>query len=247
MQTVHVPAVGLRYWVVLSLASTFGANLGDFVSSYLHLGYAKGLLPLAALLGLILFIERRNRFQTEAFYWAAIIVIRTAATNLADLLNFDLRLGYPGVLASLTILMILVVWAGSRVSGQPADGQLRDMPATDGSYWIAMIVAGTLGTAIGDLSSFGLNLGTGLSSIVLAVPLAALLFARHRRYIAPTASYWLTVVAVRAAATAWGDHLAKSPTLKLGLPLATALSGTVCVLALVAWRGTPRTASRQPL
>jgi hypothetical protein len=35
-----------------------------------------------------------------------------------------------------------------------------------------------------------------------------------------------TVVAVRASATAWGDHLAKSPTLKLGLPLSTLLTGT---------------------
>jgi hypothetical protein len=106
MQTLHVPAAGVRYWAILAVASTFGANSGDFVSSYLRLGHAKGLLPLAILLGIILLAERRSRLRTEMFYWAAIIVIRTGATNLADLLNFDLHLGYPAILIGLTALLV---------------------------------------------------------------------------------------------------------------------------------------------
>jgi uncharacterized membrane-anchored protein len=43
---------------------------------------------------LVLWAERRTRIPTEAYYWLAIIVLRTAATNLADLSTHDLKLGY---------------------------------------------------------------------------------------------------------------------------------------------------------
>jgi uncharacterized membrane-anchored protein len=246
MQLSHVPAAGVRYWAILSVASAFGANLGDFVSAELHLGHAKGLLPLAVLLLVILFVERRVQLRTEAFYWASIIVIRTGATNLADFLNFDLRLGYPAVLATLTVLMVLVVSVGSLMRRPSADASFLGLPSTGADYWVAMIVAGTLGTVIGDFCSFALDWGTGLASIALAVPLAALLFARSRRYLPEAASYWATVVAVRAAATAWGDHLAKSPTLKLGLPFSTLLTGTAFLVVYLAWRGTDRRVEQRP-
>jgi len=42
MQTANVPAVGARYWAALSVASVFGANMGDFVSK--NLDTSKNLL-----------------------------------------------------------------------------------------------------------------------------------------------------------------------------------------------------------
>jgi hypothetical protein len=43
MRQVHVPRAGPRYRLALSIASVFGANTGDFVARYLHLGHAGGL------------------------------------------------------------------------------------------------------------------------------------------------------------------------------------------------------------
>jgi hypothetical protein len=43
MQQAHVPQAGSRYWVALPSESVFGANTGDFVARYLHLGHAGGL------------------------------------------------------------------------------------------------------------------------------------------------------------------------------------------------------------
>jgi uncharacterized membrane-anchored protein len=60
-------------------------HTGDFLSHNLHLRHTRGLLPLAALFLLILWAERRARIPTDAYFWLAIIVLRTAATNLADL------------------------------------------------------------------------------------------------------------------------------------------------------------------
>jgi hypothetical protein len=39
---------------------------------------------------------------------------------------------------------------------------------------------------------------------------------------------------------AWGNHLAKSPTLKLGLPFSTLLTGTAFLVVYLAWKATNR-------
>jgi uncharacterized membrane-anchored protein len=94
MQVCNVPVITRRYWAAILVASMCGANTGDFLSHNRHLGHTRGLLPLAALFLVVLWAERRARIQTEAYYWLAIIVLRTGATNLADLSTHDLKLGY---------------------------------------------------------------------------------------------------------------------------------------------------------
>jgi uncharacterized membrane-anchored protein len=87
----NLPAVTPRYWVAILVASMCGANTGDFLSHNLHLGHWRGLPPLVVLFVAILWAEKRARAATEAYYWLAIIVVRTAATNLADLATHDLE------------------------------------------------------------------------------------------------------------------------------------------------------------
>src|SRR5882672_12113802 len=88
-----------------------GANTGDFLANILHLGHLRGLPPLAAAFAVIVWAERRARAATEAYYWLAIIVLRTGATNLADLVAHDLKLGYfpfMGCLAAFMVMMLLI-------------------------------------------------------------------------------------------------------------------------------------------
>ncbi len=106
--------------MAILVASMCGANTGDFLSHNLHLGHWRGLAPLAAVFLLIVWAERRARIATEAYYWLAIIVLRTAATNLADLATHDFGLGYLLTDLGLTALLVGVVAAG------PAAQAFRD-------------------------------------------------------------------------------------------------------------------------
>ena len=106
MQVKNLPAITARYWSAILAASMCGANTGDFLARNLHLGHTLGLLPLAVLFSVILWAERRAKLATEAYYWLAVIVLRTAATNLADLATHDLKLGYGLVELGLTLLLI---------------------------------------------------------------------------------------------------------------------------------------------
>jgi uncharacterized membrane-anchored protein len=229
MQLASVPPLGPRYWTAIIIASVFGANLGDFASHVLHLGHVRGLPVLAALLAGVLLAERRALWRGEVWYWAAIVILRTAATNLADLATHDLHIAYPRVIAGLAVLMVLL----ARRGGRRADA--GGPPATDGWYWATMLTAGTLGTAIGDFTSGDLGLGSGLGTVVLGAILALALAWGSRSHWSTRLAYWGSIVAVRSAGTTAGDFCAFGQGLGLGLPLSTAVFGVALVAVLMLW------------
>jgi uncharacterized membrane-anchored protein len=234
MRAASVPAIGVRYWTAISLASIAGCNLGDFVSLYLHLGHWRGLFPVVLVLALLLFAESRSRRASEGWYWAVIIVIRTAATNLSDLATNTFNIEFPWVIAVLELLQVLVVLpvAPRQV---PAGSDSAGLPVADGWYWASMLTAGTLGTAIGDCVADGFNLGTGRGTLVLSAILGVVLVIGTRARWSK-ASYWFAIVAVRAAGTTAGDYLAFHDGLGLGLALSTACTTAVFVAVLLFWR-----------
>jgi uncharacterized membrane-anchored protein len=240
MQTKNVPETGPRYWTAISIASVFGANMGDFVARDLHLGHANGLPLLALVFGLILLAERRSPWRTEAFYWLAIVTLRTAATNLADLATHDFKLAYPWVIAALVALLVAVPLLENRALAPARHGAAtlpaRGMPATILYYWATMLIAGTLGTAIGDYIAGDLGFGLIKSSIVLAAILAVMLALRSRPAVATKPSYWCAIVAVRAVGTTVGDYLAGRRGLGLGLHVSTPATGLLLIAVLLLWR-----------
>src|SRR3954470_17084224 len=137
MQTRNLPVISGRYWIAILVASMCGANTGDFLSHNLNLGHYRGLLPLAVIFAVIIWAEKRARIATEAYYWLAIIVLRTAATNLADLCTHDLKLGYGATEIGLTLLLIAFLVADRSRSPSITSVAQQDrpmVPATNGNY-----------------------------------------------------------------------------------------------------------------
>ena len=244
MQAKNLPTIAPRYWTAILVASMAGANTGDFFSHDLRLGHTRGILPLALAFALILWAERRAKVASQAYYWLAIIVVRTAATNLADLATQDFRLGYVVVVIGLTALLIVILLAdrarGGDKSGQSIAG--RNLPATDGPYWAAMLVAGTLGTASGDFTAH--HIGLGFGSVVLVAILIIVLLVALRRGMTPP-WYWASIVAARTAGTTLGDFVANPHGLDLGLPLSTACTCGLLAGIVLLWRDKSAIAMRE--
>ena len=221
----NTPDTGPRYWALITLASVFGADTGDFFAHDLGLGHLGGLPILAALFAATLLVERRLH-GTDAAYWTAIVLVRTAATNIGDFFTHDLRLGYPSTIAVLAILLALTVQLIRRRDPDASAG----LPPVGALYWLAMLLAGTLGTAAGDFLAHS----TGLAPATVATTtiLAALLALRATDSFAGKGFYWICVVAVRTAGTNLGDITADPP----GLPLATALAALLMLLTFMLWR-----------
>jgi uncharacterized membrane-anchored protein len=238
MRKSHVPVLGLRYWMALCLASVFGANMGDFFAHDIGLGHVAGLPFLAIGLVVIFTVERFDRAVHEVYYWLAIVVVRTAATNLADFLSVDLRQPKPWVMAGLAALLAISVAAAWQIAWRKLadknDAQSNLLRA-DYGYWLAMLIAGTLGTVMGDFFSHDLHLGNALGTLVLSALLAPLFVVGARRMLWSLPFYWTTIVLVRAAGTTAGDLVAARNA--LGLPLSTAVTGVLFVGLLVLWKG----------
>ena len=227
-----VPAIGPRYWAALCLASVLGCNLGDFVSSDLQLGHWRGLPVLACAFALVLAAERRSKRPSEAWYWLAIVVIRTAATNLADLAVHDFKLPYPLALAVLAVLLAVLAAVNQGRAGRGG------LPVANGWFWAAMLAAGTLGTAAGDGLADGVGLGVAASSGAMAAVMAVALALRRVPDLAPAMTFWVAVVAIRTWGTNAGDWLADHA----GLTASTADTGAAFAALLLVWRTRPQPA-----
>jgi uncharacterized membrane-anchored protein len=246
----NLPTIDARYWTAILAASMCGANTGDFVSRILGLGHMRGLLPLGLMFLAILWVEKRSKAAIEAYYWLAIIVLRTAATNLADLGTHDLKLGYflcMGLLGALMVAMMLTdqVRGVQTIGVAGSDGRWRTLPATDISYWITMLAAGTLGTAAGDWVAEETPLGLSYGSLVLVVVLLVtwLVSDRFGRMAKPW--YWMTIVAARTAGTTLGDLLASRRGLGLDLVVSTICTGLLLAGILILWRNRRTSALRE--
>jgi uncharacterized membrane-anchored protein len=234
MQPHHLPSLGPRYWTALCVASIFGANMGDLFARNLHLGHVDGLPFLAAALAIVIMAERFDRTQHQAYYWVAIVIVRTAATNFADFAAGDLKLPRIWVMGALTILLAAALWMSWQFAWRRLANKTDDLLRADFGYWVCMFIAGTLGTVIGDFCSHNMGLDDAGAATLLS-PIVAVLFLIGRRgplLLLPF--YWMTVVAIRAAGTAVGDFISSRS--MLGLPLSTAVTGILFIALLLLWK-----------
>ena len=169
----------LLYWTVITLASTLGTTISDFISrSFFHLqlgftenqGYNFGtiILIFALLFTFSIWkfhsktntIENGLNKQTEFLYWTAILASSTLGTALGDLLAHNTPLGFDGGTLLLVTLLTIVIglYFFTKLS--------REL-----LYWVAIILTHPIGATMGDYLTKpeGFNLGNIKASLVLVV------------------------------------------------------------------------------
>jgi uncharacterized membrane-anchored protein len=233
-----LPRIDVRYWLALSAASIFGTNTGDFVAGYLHLGHLAGLPWLLAAFVLILVLERTSPVKTPLWFWAAIITMRTAATNVGDAFH-DFGMGF-----GISVPMMLVVFVASvalyaRVTPARLPGE--DTVQVNGAYWVAMMLAGVLGTVGGDLAAKGLS-NPGAAALFFALAWGAIAYFGRRGSLLLVVPYWTAVALIRTAGTAGGDTIAHA----IGLAPSTVLTGVVFLVLVLVSSRFPAAVARAP-
>jgi uncharacterized membrane-anchored protein len=242
MQLKITPNVGPRYWTAIMIASMCGANFGDVLPDILKLSTGLGLLVEIAMFAAIILADRMTRHGSEAFYWLSILVVRAAATNIADFSIAKAHFGYAPVAVALAALLTGLILVHRGLGPQASTGTL---PPTNGFYWFTMLTAGALGTIMGDGigHSFGpVTLGVPISAGAATLAMALMLGAQAALKWTTAVAYWVTIVVVRWWGTNFGDMLA----FFLGLTVSMAVTGAALAGVLVVWRAPLRGPQRRP-
>lgn len=227
-----VARITLIFWVLKILATTLGEILGDFFSMSLNLGYTISLLLTLVLFFIVLFIQlKQDRFR-RALYWLVIAGTTTAGTEISDLMDRTLGLGYAiGSTVLLSVLLIiLLVWYKTERS-------IKIYPITrkpvELFYWSAILVSNSLGTAFGDFLSDNLGLsylqGASITAAVILVVVSLHYFTRLNEILL----FWIAFIFTRPFGATFGDFLTK-PISKGGLNFSRGIAASVTAGLMIA-------------
>jgi uncharacterized membrane-anchored protein len=165
------------YWLTVVMVSIFGTMAADVLHVGLGVPYLVSTILFVVLLGVIfavwyasektLSIHSIYTRRRELFYWATVMTTFALGTAAGDMTATTLRLGYFS--SGLLFVVLIAIPA-------VAYWRLRTNPIL--TFWLAYIVTRPLGASFADWLGVppgrgGLDWGTGMVSLALAVLIAA--------------------------------------------------------------------------
>jgi uncharacterized membrane-anchored protein len=222
--------VTVSFWVVEILATTAGGTVGDV------LGGSLGLAATTAVVSLLLLLALAGQWALSrslpAVYWLTVVLSGVAGTlvvdDLTDGLGLPLWAGAAGLAAALAGTLG-AWWAIERTLSL----HTIDTARREGCYWLAIVLAFALGTAVGHLVDEQLGLGRWPTALLVALVLAAVAASRHVLAADAVLTFWVAAVLTRPLGASLGDGLARPPG-DGGLGLGPGWTGLLALVATVA-------------
>jgi uncharacterized membrane-anchored protein len=230
-----VPHVALAFWVAKILATTLGETGGDALSMTLQLGYALSTLIFLGFFAVTLAAQLSTRRYHPAIYWAVVVATTTVGTTTSDYLDRTLGLGYikSSLMLFAAVVVVLVAW---RLTTGAIRVDQIETRTDEIFYWLAILVANTLGTALGDMTADDLGLGFSGGALLfaglIALVAAAAWFTRNAKPAWRGILFWSAYVLTRPLGATLGDTLTK-PHEEGGLALGRITSSLVIAAAMI--------------
>jgi len=226
-----VPAVTLAFWIVKVLATTVGETGGDALSMTLNLGYLTSTLIFLGFFAVTLTAQVASRRYHPVFYWLVVVATTTLGTTTSDYMDRTLGLGYikSSIALLAGVIIVLAVW---HFSTGRIEFQNVTTKTDESFYWLTILVANTLGTALGDFTASDTGLGFERGALVFA-GLIAIVAALHFFTTVPKSIlFWAAYVLTRPLGATLGDTLTK-PHAEGGLEFGRITSTLVIAGAMV--------------
>ncbi|MCB1678543.1 MAG: hypothetical protein KDI16_07665 [Halioglobus sp.] len=225
-----IAEVTLIFWAIKVVATTLGETTGDFIAQTLDLGYIVGLGITGAMLAILVGAQIRAGVYHPALFWAAIVGTTTAGTEISDMLDRTLHVGYAGgsLLLAGGLLVTLFVWYRREGNLQVSPIVHRDVEIL---FWIAVLFSNSLGTAFGDWLVDGLGLHYVVGAVICLGVIGAVLAAHHTTRLNEDLVFWIAFVFTRPFGATFGDLLTK-PAASGGLDLGTYNASAICLILI---------------
>ncbi|MHB1870283.1 MAG: hypothetical protein ACYCT1_05440 [Steroidobacteraceae bacterium] len=170
-----VAAVSVSFWIGKVVATTVGDLSGDALSISLRLGYVLALLVALAAFVPLLVAQLRTKQYVPSLYWALLVSSSAVGAEISDSIDRTLRWGNPVGTAVLLAGTLIALTAWFRRRGTLGAGGVRALE-DERYYWLAAVLANSLGSALGDLVGDKLGVGvlggTAVNAGILALLLA---------------------------------------------------------------------------
>lgn len=107
-----VARITLYFWIMKILATTLGEILGDYFSMSLSLGYVVGLSITIAFFAVVLVVQLMAKRYNSILYWLVVVGTTTAGTEVSDLMDRTLGLGYAigSTILFASLILSLFLW-----------------------------------------------------------------------------------------------------------------------------------------
>ena len=202
-----VPArVAAMFWAIKLLTTAFGESTSDYLVHNVnpYLAVIGGFVLFAVAMTLQL---RVNRY-VPGVYWLAVAMVALFGTMAADVLHVEFGVPYIASTILFAVMLIAVFWWWSRVeptlSIHSITTERREL-----FYWAAVLATFAMGTALGDLAAYTVNLGFLSAGVVFAVlfALPGLVYLGLR--VNPVVAFWSAYVMTRPLGASFADWTGK--------------------------------------
>ncbi len=227
----RVPHIIFLYWVIKIASTTLGETGADMFSMTFNLGYGATIVIFMSLFLVLLVIKLLLKGYHPLAYWLTFTASAIVGTAISDFIDRTLKLGYTAGSALLISLLLisLAIWHKKEKS---INVEYIPTVPVEIFYWIAFLIANTLGTAAGDFVADDLGFGFVNSAILMSGLLMIIVLLHFCTKISGTLLFWLAFVLTRPFGATFGDVLTKSHT-KGGLNLGTVGSSIFFCVILV--------------
>ncbi len=227
----RVPHIIFLYWIIKIASTTLGETGADMFSMTFNLGYGATILIFLSLFLVLLGIKLFLKGYNPLTYWLTFTASAIAGTAISDFIDRTLKLGYTaGAAILITLLLtVLAVWYKKE---KTINVEYVPTVSVEIFYWVAFLIANTLGTAAGDFVADDLGFGFVNGAILMTALLVIIVLLHYFTKISGTLLFWLAFVLTRPFGATFGDVLTKSHA-KGGLNLGTIGSSIFFCIILV--------------
>jgi uncharacterized membrane-anchored protein len=206
--SLKVPArIAAIFWAIKLLTTAFGESTSDYLVHNVnpYLAVAGGFVVFVIAMALQL---RTDRY-VPWIYWLAVAMVAVFGTMAADVLHVEFHVPYAASSILFAVVLVVVFWAWSRTERTLS---IHSITTTRRElfYWAAVLSTFAMGTALGDLAAYTLNLGFLSAGIVFAalfaLPGLVYLGARINGILA----FWASYVMTRPLGASFADWTGKS-------------------------------------
>ncbi|WP_153886402.1 COG4705 family protein [Aliiglaciecola lipolytica] len=227
----RVPQIIILYWIIKIAATTLGETGADLFSMTLNLGYHFTILIFIGLFLVCLLFKLKQAKYAPTLYWITFTSSAIAGTAMSDFIDRTMGLGY---LLGSTLLFILLIF--TLIAWYQKEGSISvervNTNSSEVFYWIAFLVANTLGTAVGDYMADDLSLGFIISAEILAGILILCAILHYVTRLSGLVLFWIAFVLTRPFGATFGDFLTKSHS-QGGIELGTTSSASAIFLSIL--------------